>query len=78
MEQRTGRPGAWALVVKIEALTRKLMGRTSLALADALGFGRVEGTKLPSALTLLLSADLLGACERPFERRLQLHLGRSL
>jgi hypothetical protein len=57
MEQRTGRPEAWALVVTIEALTRELMGRTGVALADAFGLGRVEGTKLPSAPTLLLSAD---------------------
>jgi hypothetical protein len=31
----------------------------------------VEGIELPSALTLLLRADLLGARERPFERGLQ-------
>jgi hypothetical protein len=34
----------------------------------------VEGIELPSALALLLRANLLGARERPFERGLQLGL----
>ena len=31
----------------------------------------VEGIELPAALALLLGADLDGACERSFERRLE-------
>ena len=37
---------------------------------DAFDLGRVEGIELPSALALLLRANLLGTRERPFERGL--------
>ena len=38
----------------------------------------MEGIELPAALALLLGADLVGACQRPFERRLDVGLAGDL
>src|SRR5579859_2977895 len=67
-------PGARPLVVVIEALTPKLVGRCGFALADALDLGSMERIKLPTALALLLRADLAGACQRPLKHRFKLRL----
>jgi 8-oxo-dGTP pyrophosphatase MutT (NUDIX family) len=55
-------------------LNVELVGPAGLPLAHSFSLGRVEGMELPSALALLLRADLLGTRERPFERGLELGL----
>ena len=54
------------------SLDTELVRRVRLALADALDLGSVEGIELPPALALLLRVDLVGARERPFQRRFDL------
>ena len=51
-------------------LDAELVGRTGLALADALDLWGVEGIELPTALALPLRADLGGPRERALEGRL--------
>jgi hypothetical protein len=49
----------------------ELVRGAGLALTDAFDLRRVEGIELPSALALLLGADLLGKRQRPLESRLE-------
>src|SRR4030081_327511 len=59
-------------------LDAELVGRTGLALADALGLGGMEGIELPAALALLLASDLGGARQRQGKRRLDVRLAFDL
>ncbi len=52
-------------------LEAELIGLVRLALANALGLGRVPGIKLPAALALLLAADLRGPAQGNGEGFLQ-------
>jgi hypothetical protein len=52
----------------------ELARRAGFALADAL----MEGIKFPTALALLLRADLSGASQRPSNHRLKLRLAGNL
>jgi hypothetical protein len=56
----------------------ELVRRGGLALADAFDLGGVEGIELPSALALLLGADLRGAPKRLLECSLKLALAGDL
>ena len=66
---RTGRRGT-AIGGDDGGLDPELIGRAGFAFADALGLWGMEGIQLPTALALLLGADLAGARERGFERGL--------
>src|SRR5215470_2892534 len=74
-EQTAGSP---AVVGDDGGLDAELVGRGSLAFADAFDLRGVEGIKLPSALALLLRADLAGSPEGKCERLLQCRLALDL
>src|SRR6476469_9440387 len=65
---RTCRPTCVGVGCDDGGLHPELIGRAGFALADTLGLGSMEGIQLPTALALLLGADLAGAGERDFER----------